>query len=101
AAEQPLFGASAQENDAISTPQHEGRATPQLTMQLWGLARKHLRTAETARRATLRPRAEHAGRLFRRANARAQIHQRLCKVAPPPRRKRPSRDPPNLPLGRG
>ena len=83
----------------VRPPEHEGRAAPQLPSRFGDLARKHLRIARTPCRAGLRPGTQHAGRLFRRANARPEIHQSLREIACPPRRQKALGEPPNLRLG--
>ncbi len=59
----------------------ERRATAPCALHLRRLARKRLHVAARARSAIVIERAERTGRLLRRADCRAEIHQRLCDIA--------------------
>ena len=81
AAEQALGRSRAHKHAAVGAHRHEGGAAPQPPFPLRRLARKRLRIAAPPRSASIHPWAEHAGRLRRRADGRAEVHQRLREIA--------------------
>src|SRR5262249_58192414 len=81
AAEQSRWRARAHEHKAVATNDHERCPAPQPSFLLRRLDWKRFGIAASARGARGHPWTQRAGRLLRRADGRAEIHERLRKIA--------------------
>src|SRR5271166_6960629 len=96
AAKQSVHQAPAQKDRMVGAPNEEGRAVPQMPLLPGRFARKRFLVAPPVRPAILHPWTVHAGRILWRADGRAEVHQRLCKIAGSPRRQETFGEPPYL-----
>src|SRR6516165_3346606 len=81
AAEQSRRWARAHKHEAVAANDHERRAAAQPSFFLRRLERKRLGIAAPARGARAHPWTQRAGRLLRRADGRAEVHDCLRKIA--------------------
>src|SRR5208337_4240459 len=96
AAQQPVHCTPAHKDRMVGTPKEEGRAASQMPSLPGGFTRKRFLIAPPVRPAILHPWTVHAGRILWRADGRAEVHQRLCKIAGSARRQETFGEPPYL-----
>ena len=101
AAEQSLRWTRAHEHEAVATKDNKGSAAAQPSLPLRRLQRKRLRVAAPARGARAPPGAQRTSRCLRRADGRAEVHQRLREIARALDRHEAFGKPPNVLLGGG
>ncbi len=77
----PFGGRVRTSTHAVGAHDDEGRAAAQRAFRASAPCAETFRVAARARRAAVRPGTERAGRLLRRADGGAEVHQRLREIA--------------------